>query len=110
MASLGIIALLVFTLATGRMLNWIRHNKRFRVDDRLEVTCNLVGCVIFMLTMLAAWIFEPWRFESNSLIGSLLLAYPIYQGVYAYHRVDCMIRGRNRRGGERRQGDRVTNG
>jgi hypothetical protein len=110
MTSVAIIALLVFTMAIGRMINWTRHNKRFRVDDRVEIAFQLVGCIMFFLTMIAAWIFEPWRFESNSLIGALLLAYPIYQGAYVYHRVDCMIKGRNRRGTERRQGDRAAHG
>jgi hypothetical protein len=103
MLSLLIITVIMFLVAIVRMALWCRQNKDFREDDRVEIAYQMVGCVMYLGTLGAAFTFESWRFEGGSLIGPALMAYPLYQAALVYHRVDCLRRGRNRRGGQRRQ-------
>lgn len=103
MLVISILAMLAYVAVIGRCLWFCRISHRQRSDDRAEVARMASIEMIMFLSMAALLVTEPWRLESNNLITSLFMGHTIVISAYFFHRIDSMIRGRERREAERRQ-------
>lgn len=99
---LSMVAFVMCALVLTKGIWFCAHGNQFREDDRAEVGIILAGCVTFIVVHLSLWVLEPWKVTNNSLSSSGVMAFCVYTSGYFYHRLRCMMDGRERRRGERR--------
>lgn len=110
MLYVSILAVLGYAVAVGRCIWFCATARDVRVDDRVEVIHTMVGCTIMAIGYVALWVLEPWRLNNTSLASAIVGGQALFFASYVYHRVDSIIRGRNRRLGDRRRDVRVLPG
>lgn len=97
MLLITIFAMLTYSLVVARCGWFVWQGGDYRQDDRAEVAHIVCASLLYLVTLVSLWVFEPWKLINNSIVGAMVLAHTIFCGSYFYRRIGALMDGRDRR-------------
>lgn len=76
-----------------------------RQADNCEVAFIMAGALVYIVTFICLWLFEPWKMTNNSPYSAMFVGSTIFHAAYFFRRLEALIIGRERRKSERRDED-----
>lgn len=76
-----------------------------RQADNCEVGYILAGALLYVITYICLWLFEPWKMIANSPFSAMFVGVTIFHAAYFFRRIEALTIGRERRKDERREED-----
>ncbi len=105
MLIVSLLANLAYALVFARGMMFALTTSERRQADNCEVAVMMTASLLYVITFISLWVFEPWKLINNSPTSTMFVGFTILNAAYFFRRLEALTIGRERRKDERRGED-----